>query len=68
MSAALNAREIDIAALVARGYCNKQIAAELGVSEQNVKNRLVRIFRKAGVCSRTTLALWVLRNPFEVAA
>jgi len=34
---------------------NKSIADELGISEQSVKNRLTRLYRKFGVTSRLQL-------------
>lgn len=42
----LTATEYAIADLVAAGYTNPQIAAELGVSEQTVRDRLSTIYRK----------------------
>jgi len=34
---------------------NKSIADELGISEQSVKNRLTKLYRKFGVSSRLQL-------------
>ncbi|NED96064.1 helix-turn-helix domain-containing protein [Phytoactinopolyspora alkaliphila] len=45
-----------IAALVAAGKRNREIAAELFVSVRTVETHLSRIFRKVGVRSRTELA------------
>jgi DNA-binding NarL/FixJ family response regulator len=48
----LTARESDVAALLARGLSNREIAAALFISEHTVKTHLKSIFRKAGVASR----------------
>jgi len=53
----LTGREQQISALVARGWTNKAIAAELEISEQSVKNMLARAFSKTGASNRTELAL-----------
>lgn len=52
----LTAREKQIAALVAQGHSNHQIAAQLCVSSETVKAALKRIFRKTGVSTRAQLA------------
>jgi DNA-binding NarL/FixJ family response regulator len=54
---ALTAREREIAALVAAGGANKEIAGRLGVSERTVKAHLTAVFRKLGVTDRLRLAL-----------
>jgi DNA-binding NarL/FixJ family response regulator len=48
----LSLRERDILSLLKKGYYNKQIADELSISEQTVKNHLSTIYRKMGVHSR----------------
>jgi NarL family two-component system response regulator LiaR len=48
----LTSRESDVAALLARGLSNREIAAALFISEHTVKTHLKSIFRKAGVASR----------------
>ncbi|MGE5261903.1 MAG: response regulator transcription factor [Acidobacteriota bacterium] len=57
----LSARESQIAALVVTGASNKEIARQLEISLQTVKNTLTRVFDKTGTRSRTQLAVWVLR-------
>ncbi len=52
-SAALSAREREIAALVATGATNRQIAERLVISEKTVESHMTRIFTKLGVSSRT---------------
>lgn len=49
----LSDREIAILRLVAIGRANKQIAAELGLSEDTVKGHLKSVFSKLGVEDRT---------------
>jgi DNA-binding CsgD family transcriptional regulator len=51
----LTPRELQVAALVAMGRANKQIASELGISEWTVSTHLRRIFSKLGVDSRAAM-------------
>jgi two-component system nitrate/nitrite response regulator NarP len=53
----LTEREKAIAALVAQGLRNREVAAELGMTEGTVKVYLHRIYEKLRVGSRTELAL-----------
>ena len=57
-SRAPSTREEDIIRLVASGLNNKDIAREIGTTEQVVKNYLRVIYDKLGVWNRTELALW----------
>lgn len=50
---ALNNREIEVLRLVSVGKANKQVASQLGVSEETVKGYLKSIFAKLGVGDRT---------------
>jgi len=50
---ALTGRELDVLTLLARGKSNKQIGANLYISETTVKAHLRRIFAKLNVLSRT---------------
>lgn len=56
----LTQREREIAALVGRGNCNKQIARRLEISERTVKAHLTEIFRKLGISDRLSLALRIV--------
>ena len=49
----LTPRETQILTLMARGYLNKQIAAELCLSEQTIKNHVTSILRKLDANART---------------
>jgi DNA-binding NarL/FixJ family response regulator len=50
---ALTEREIAILRLVAIGKANKQVGAELGLSEETIKGHLKNIFSKLDVADRT---------------
>lgn len=61
-SSSLTRRELDIVRRVAKGASNKDIAWQLKLGEQTVKNHLRRIFRKLRIASRVELALLALEN------
>ncbi|KKD06421.1 response regulator [Streptomyces sp. WM6386] len=54
---ALSPREIDILRLVARGRTNREIAAQLYLSEGTVKNHISRILSRLALRDRTQAAL-----------
>jgi DNA-binding NarL/FixJ family response regulator len=58
----LSPREMEILHLIARGYSNKEVAHELGISRQTVKNHMTSILRKLSVNDRTQAALYALRR------
>ena len=49
----ITARELEILALVARGFSNREIATQLFVSENTVKTHCSRAFDKLGAARRT---------------
>ena len=55
----LTPRERSIAALVARGLRNREIAAEIGVTEGSVKVYLHRMYEKLDIETRVELAMMV---------
>ncbi|PWG66212.1 response regulator transcription factor [Bifidobacterium callitrichidarum] len=57
---AMDERNRDIAALVAQGFDNRDIAAKLFLSEGTVRNRISAMLDKLGLTNRTQLAiLWI---------
>ena len=56
----LTRREKEIAALVAAGLGNREIAMRLFLSKRTVDSHMEHIFTKLGFSSRTQLASWVL--------
>ena len=58
----LSDREMEILALITRGMSNKQVAVELGISHQTVKNHMTSILRKLAVNDRTQAAVYALRK------
>ena len=54
----LSGREQEVAALVADGLTNREIAGQLHLSECTVKNYLFKIFEKLGISTRVELVLY----------
>jgi DNA-binding CsgD family transcriptional regulator len=58
----LTAREIEVLRLVAGGKSNRDIAAELVISEHTVARHVQNIFAKLGVSSRTAAAAYAFEH------
>ena len=58
----LTKRELEILKQVVGGMFNKEIAANLNISERTVKNHLSNIFKKLDVSDRTQAAVFAIRN------
>jgi len=58
----LSPRQLAIAQLVVAARSNRQIAEQLGLVEQTVKNQLVEIYRRAGVSNRSQFIVLMLRR------
>jgi DNA-binding NarL/FixJ family response regulator len=58
----LSPKEIAIITCITQGKRNKEIAFELGTTEQVIKNYLRKIYDKLGVSDRLELALYCLHN------
>lgn len=59
---ALSPRELAIAEAVAAGKRNRDIAAEVGMTEGSIKVYLHRVYEKLGIDNRTELAVMVLNQ------
>lgn len=62
MREVLSARELQIIGFVVQGFKNRQIASEIGTTEQVVKNYLRSIYDKTGSSDRLELALFTLHH------
>ena len=58
----LSPREMEILQHVTHGRSNKEIAYELGISHQTVKNHMTAILQKLDVEDRTQAAVYALRH------
>lgn len=58
----LSEREIEVLERIAGGGSNKEIADELGISTQTVKNHISSILRKLSLNDRTQAVLYALRR------
>ena len=60
--APLTGREVEILDCIARGQLNKQIAMDLNISDQTVKNHITAILRKLNVNDRTQAVIYAMRH------
>lgn len=58
----LSSREMQILKCITSGQSNKEIAKDLGISRQTVKNHMTSILRKLAVNDRTQAAVYALRR------
>lgn len=58
----LTHRETEILNYIAQGYLNKQIAAELHISEQTIKNHVTSILRKLDANARTQAVIIAIKR------
>ena len=58
----LTAKELEIMTCVTQGMRNKEIAYQLGTTEQVIKNYLRKVYDKLGVSDRLELALYCLHH------
>jgi predicted ATPase/DNA-binding CsgD family transcriptional regulator len=66
-SAALTRREREIAALVANGLSNREIASRLFISKRTVDAHVEHIFNKLEISSRVQLTVWLQSAESTVA-
>jgi DNA-binding NarL/FixJ family response regulator len=60
--APLTAREAEVVRLVARGRTNREVAAELFISDKTVARHLSNIFAKLGLSSRAAVTAWAYEH------
>jgi len=58
----LSPREMEILQFITHGMSNKEIARQLGISHQTVKNHITAILHKLGLKDRTQAAIYTLRR------
>ena len=58
----LSQRELEILQLMAKGAANKEISAQLSISQSTVKTHIANIFQKLGVNDRTEAVTQALRK------
>ena len=58
----LTSRETESLNYVAQGCLNKQIATELGISEQTIKNHVTSILRKLNAGARTEAVVVAIKQ------
>lgn len=58
-------RERDIVKLVAQGYDNKEIAADLCLAEGTVRNQISRLLDKLALKDRTQLAVYAVKHGLD---
>jgi DNA-binding NarL/FixJ family response regulator len=64
----LSTKELTIIFHISQGKRNKEIAFQLGTSEQVIKNYLRKIYEKLGVSDRLELALYCLHHQLDKRA
>ncbi len=64
----LTVRQADVLGLVARGLSNKQIAAELCLSQGTVERHLATVYRKLGLGGRVEAASYAVTHGLAVPA
>jgi DNA-binding NarL/FixJ family response regulator len=62
VSDVLSPRECEVLALVVRGYSNQEIAQDLGIARNTVKNHLRSILAKLGVRNRAQAAAYAVSH------
>jgi DNA-binding NarL/FixJ family response regulator len=61
-AAELTPRQVEVAALIANGLTNRQIAAELVLTKGTVANHVEHILNKLSCHSRAQIAVWAVRQ------
>ncbi|HHH76644.1 MAG TPA: LuxR family transcriptional regulator [Phycisphaerae bacterium] len=58
----LSSRQLEISRCLFKGYSDKQIAMELGISTSTVRTHLSRLFAKAGIQDRVGYILFLTHH------
>ncbi len=58
----LSERETEVLCLIAKGYTNKEIAAQLDLSVKTVETYKIRLLKKLDLCSRADIVRYALRQ------
>ncbi len=61
-------REREVAALIAHGKTNREIAADLSIKEGTVEAHVQHILNKLGMNTRAQIAAWVVTHRTEPAS
>jgi DNA-binding NarL/FixJ family response regulator len=61
----LSAREVEVLQLLARGFDNNEIAAEMSISPRTAKNHVSSILGKLGVVNRIQAAVYAIKHGIE---
>src|SRR5215470_4981498 len=64
----LTTREVEIAQLVARGFTNRQIAAQLVIATGTADRHIANILTKLSFHSRSEIAAWVTAQQSQSVA
>jgi DNA-binding NarL/FixJ family response regulator len=63
----LSDREREVAALIARGYTNREIARELVIAEATAVRHVANILNRLGLRSRAQIAVWAVERGLNSA-
>jgi DNA-binding CsgD family transcriptional regulator len=64
----LTRRELEVAALVARGFSNREIAEALVIAVTTAERHVANILAKLDLSSRTQIATWVVENNISTSS
>ena len=64
----LTLREREVAALIARGLTNRDIASQLVVTARTAETHVQNILNKLGFSSRAQIAVWAMENGLHEAS
>ncbi len=62
IEATLTEREQQVIGLIAKGWDNARISAELSLAQQTVRNYMSRIYTKLAVSSRSEAIIWAIKH------